>query len=140
LVVPLTYFIEKPFQNWTRTSANLLGIVMIHADYRLPVEEVRAELRRLLEASDLWDKQAWGLQVTDATDKTIQIRALLSAANSSRLWDLQCYVREKLIAFIVSKYPEALPLNRQDIVHEASENQPSKPSPPVQRVKSAQRG
>ena len=139
LVVPLSYFIDKPFQNWTRTSANLLGVVLIYADYRLPVGEVREELHRLLEASELWDKQAWGLQVTDATDKTIQVRALVSAADGSRLWDLRCYIREKLIAYIASKYPDALPLNRQDIVHNASENQPGKPISP-QRAKSAQPG
>ena len=140
LVVPLSYFIDKPFQNWTRTTANLLGTVMIYADYRLPVDEVRGELHRLLEASDLWDKKAWGLQVTDATDKTIELRALVSAGDGSRLWDLRCYIREKLIAYIASKYPDALPLSRQeDIVHNESENQPSKLSPPPQKAKSAQR-
>src|SRR5579863_7704378 len=140
LVVPLSYFIDKPFQNWTRTSANLLGVVLIYADYRLPVAEVREELHRLVEASDLWDKQAWGLQVTDATDKTIELRALVSAADGSRLFDLRCYIREKLIAYIASKYPDALPLSRQeDIIHNASQNQPSKASPPPQKAKSAQR-
>ncbi|HEV3482224.1 MAG TPA: mechanosensitive ion channel family protein [Candidatus Acidoferrales bacterium] len=137
LVVPLSYFIDKPFQNWTRTSANLLGVVLIYADYRLPVDEVREELHRLLEASDLWDKQAWGLQVTDATDKTIELRALVSAADGSHLWDLRCFIREKLIAYIASKYPDALPLNRQDIVHNASENQPSQPEPSARTARSA---
>lgn len=141
LVVPLSYFIDKPFQNWTRTSANLLGVVLIYADYRLPVDEVREELHRLLEATDLWDKKAWGLQVTDATDTTIQLRALVSAADGSRLWDLRCYIREKLIAYIASKFPDALPLSRQeDIIHNASQNQPSKASSTPQKAKSAQRG
>jgi small-conductance mechanosensitive channel len=139
LVVPLSYFIDKPFQNWTRTTANLLGVVLVYADYRLPVDEVREELHQLLEGSDLWDKKAWGLQVTDATDKTIQLRALVSAADGSRLWDLRCYIREKLIAYIASTYPDALPLNRQDIVHNVSGNQPSLPSQPAQKAKSAQR-
>ncbi len=138
LVVPLSYFIDKPFQNWTRTTANLLGTVMIYADYRLPVDDAREELHRLLESSDLWDKKAWGLQVTDATDKTIQLRALVSATDGSRLWDLRCYIREKLIAYIASKYPDALPLNRQDIVHNArtaaDDNQPSAPSQPVEKA------
>ena len=137
LVVPLSYFIDQPFQNWTRTTANLMGTVMIYADYRLPVDDVRAELHRLLESSDLWDKKAWGLQVTDATDKTIQIRALVSASDGSRLWDLRCYVREKLIAYIASKHPEALPMFRQDVVHEPSENQPDQP---LQKASTAQRG
>ncbi|MGB9067482.1 MAG: mechanosensitive ion channel domain-containing protein [Candidatus Acidiferrales bacterium] len=112
LVVPLTYFIEKPFANWTRTSSELLGVVMLYADYSLPVEEARQELYRLLEASDLWDRKTWGLQVTDATEKTVQLRALMSAANGSRLWDLRCYAREGMIRYINSKHPGSLPLVR----------------------------
>jgi small-conductance mechanosensitive channel len=112
LVVPLTYFIEKPFANWTRTSSELMGVVMLYADYSLPVEEARRELHRLLEESDLWDRKAWGLQVTDATEKTVQLRALMSAANGSQLWDLRCYVREGMIRYINSKHPESLPLVR----------------------------
>jgi small-conductance mechanosensitive channel len=114
LIVPLTYFIEKPFANWTRTSSELMGIVMLYADYSLPVEDARQELHRLLEASDLWDQKAWGLQVTDATEKTMQLRALMSATNGSRLWDLRCYIREGMIRYIESKHPESLPLARQE--------------------------
>jgi small-conductance mechanosensitive channel len=119
LVLPLTYFIEKPFQNWTRTTANLLGVVMLYADYRLPVEEARQELHRILESSDLWDKKAWALQVTDATEKTMQLRALMSASNGPRLFDLRCYVREMMIRYIESKHPESLPLSRQEIAPDA---------------------
>jgi small-conductance mechanosensitive channel len=115
LVLPLTYFIEKPFQNWTRTTADLLGVVMLYADYRLPVEEARQELHRVLQSSDLWDKRAWALQVTDATEKTIQLRALMSASNGPRLFDLRCYVREMMIRYLESKHPESLPLIRQEI-------------------------
>ncbi len=136
LVVPLSYFIDKPFQNWTRTTANLLGVVMIYADYRLPVDDVREELHRLVESSDLWDKKAWGLQVTEANDKTMQLRALVSASDGSRLWDLRCYIREKLIAYIAAKHPEALPMFRQDIVHDARNaadgNQPGTSGRPVE--------
>jgi Mechanosensitive ion channel len=114
LVVPLTYFIEKPFANWTRTSSELMGMVLLYADYRLPVEEARQELHRLLEASELWNRKVWGLQVTDATEKTMQLRALMSAADGSRLWDLRCYVREGMIRFIHSKHPESLPLVREE--------------------------
>jgi small-conductance mechanosensitive channel len=114
LVVPLTYFIEKPFANWTRTSSELMGAVMLYADYSLPVEEARQELHRLLETTDLWDRKVWALQVTDATEKTLQLRALMSAANGSRLWDLRCYVREAMIHYIHSKHPESLPLVREE--------------------------
>jgi small-conductance mechanosensitive channel len=113
LVVPLTYFIEKPFANWTRTSSELIGIVMLYSDYSLPVEEARQELKRQLDSTELWDQRAWGLQVTDATEKTMQLRALMSATNGSRLWDLRCLIREGMIRYINAKHPESLPLVRE---------------------------
>lgn len=116
LILPISYFIEKPFQNWTRVSADLLGTVMIHADYSLPVDAVRKELTRILEneGKELWDKRVNVVQVTDSTDKTIVIRALISAGDASKAWDLRCIVREKLIAFLQKEYPEALPKIRSD--------------------------
>jgi len=116
LVVPLSYFIEKPFQNWTRTTANLLGTVMIYTDYSVPVQELRGELHRILEMTDLWDKRTWALQVTDATESTIQIRALMSARNGPAAFDLRCYVREGLVQFLRDKYPHALPKHRQELI------------------------
>ena len=112
LIIPLNYFIERPFQNWTRTSADILASVFIHADYRLPVDAVRNELTRLLEQTDLWDKKVNVTQVTKCTEKTIEIRALVSAGTSGEAWDLQCYVRENLVKFIATEYPEYLPLTR----------------------------
>jgi small-conductance mechanosensitive channel len=112
LVVPLTYFIEKPFANWTRTTSELMGAVMLYADYGLPVEEARQELHRLLESTELWDRKVWALQVTDATEKTMQLRALMSATNGPRLWDLRCYIREGMIRYIESTHPESLPVAR----------------------------
>jgi small-conductance mechanosensitive channel len=115
LVVPLSYFIEHPFQNWTRVSADILGTVFVHTDYTVPVEEVRQELRRITEASPLWDGRVCGLQVTNATERTVELRALVSAADSGKAWDLRCHVREKLIAFLQRNYPESLPRTRADI-------------------------
>ncbi len=115
LIVPLTYFIEKPFQNWTRVTADLLGTVYLYADYTVPVEDVRQELHRILEASGMWDGKVWGLQVTDATEHTMQLRALMSAPDSSKAWDLRCHVREKLIAFLQDKYASSLPKARAEI-------------------------
>jgi small-conductance mechanosensitive channel len=115
LVVPITYFIEKPFQNWTRTSADLLGVVAIHVDFRLPVEEARAELERILKASTHWDRKAWGLQITESTDRTMVIRPLFSAADSSKQWDLRCEVREKLISWIQRDHPACLPQLRTQL-------------------------
>lgn len=112
LIVPLSYFIEQPFQNWTRHSADLLGTVYVYVDYALPVEPVRRELLRILEASKQWDRKAWGLQVTNATAQTMELRALMSAANSGDAWDLRCLVREQLITFLQARYPQSLPLSR----------------------------
>lgn len=115
LVVPLSYFIEHPFQNWTRRTADLLGTVFVYVDYSVPVEEVRQELLHVLKSSKMWDGKVWGLQVTNATEHTMELRALMSAPDSSKAWDLRCYVREKLIDFLQKQYPESLPKTRAEI-------------------------
>jgi small-conductance mechanosensitive channel len=115
LVVPLSYFIEQPFQNWTRRTTDLLGTVTVYVDYTVPVDEVRRELLRTLQSSGLWDGKAWGLQVTEASEQTVGLRALMSAPDSGRAWDLRCYVRERLIAFLQERYPEHLPKTRAEI-------------------------
>lgn len=115
MVVPLSRFIEQPFQNWTLENSNLLGTVFLHTDYTVPVEAVRTELRRILQSTALWDGRVWGLQVTDSTERTMQLRALMSAANSSLAFDLRCLVREKLIEFLQAEYPESLPRSRAEI-------------------------
>jgi small-conductance mechanosensitive channel len=109
LVVPITYFIEKPFQNWTRTTAQLLGTVYLYADYTIPVERVREELHRILEASDLWDRRAWGLVVTNTSERTVELRALMSAEDSPSAWNLRCLVREKLLEYLQKNFPASLP-------------------------------
>jgi small-conductance mechanosensitive channel len=115
LIVPITYFIEKPFQNWTRTTAELLGTVFIYADYQLPIDPLRQELERIVNGSALWDKRVVNIQVTNATEKTLEIRALVSAANSSNAWDLRCKVREKMIEFLQKNYPDNLPRVRLEM-------------------------
>jgi small-conductance mechanosensitive channel len=112
LIVPLTYFIEKPFQNWTRDSSEIIGVVTIHADYAVPVEAVRQKLVEIVKASRLWDGRTVVLQVTDATARTIELRALVSAASAGAAFDLRCEVREKLIAFLRDEHPDALPRER----------------------------
>jgi small-conductance mechanosensitive channel len=109
LVVPITYFIERPFQNWTRTSADILGTVLIYVDYTVPLDALRSELTRILQASRLWDGKVNVLQVTDAKEHTIEVRALVSAGNASLAWDLRCEVREQLVGFLQRNYPESLP-------------------------------
>lgn len=112
LIVPTTYFFEKPFQNWTRTSADILGTVFIYTDYHVSFESLRKELTRVLEATSLWDKKVNVLQVTDAKTNGVEVRALMSAKDASTAWDLRIHVREKLIEFLQKKYPESLPKTR----------------------------
>lgn len=112
LIVPITYFIDKPFQNWTRTSAEIMGTVFIYVDYGFPVDAMRDELTRILESTKEWDGKVNVLQVTDAKELTMEIRALVSAANSPAAWDLRVKVREELIRFVQEKYPQYLPKTR----------------------------
>jgi small-conductance mechanosensitive channel len=115
LVVPISYFIEKPFQNWTRSSADMLGTVFLYADYSVPVEKLRKELQSVLEASPHWDRKVSGIQVTDANDRTVEIRALMSATDSSALWNLRCEVRERLIDYLQREFPDSLARLRADV-------------------------
>src|SRR5262245_47172814 len=116
LIVPLAYFIEKPFQNWTRDSTNLLGTVMLYVDFTAPVEAIRARLTEIAQASNLWDGRVVKLQVTDARENSIELRALASARSPSETFDLRCEIREKLIAFLQKEHPTALPHTRAEIL------------------------
>lgn len=112
LVLPTTYFLEKPFQNWTKNSADIIGSVFLYTDYTISFEALRKELTRLLNSTDLWDKKVNVLQVTDSKQTTVEIRILVSAKNSPTAWDLRVFIREKLIEFIQNNYPESLPRTR----------------------------
>ncbi|MFW6323423.1 MAG: mechanosensitive ion channel family protein [Desulfovibrionales bacterium] len=111
LVLPITYFLEQPFENWTRQGTDLLGPVYLSMDYTVPVDEVRKELDRICreEAGDLWDGDVCGLLVTDANERVVTLRALVSAADSTKAWFLRCLVREKLLGFLQREYPDSLP-------------------------------
>lgn len=112
LIVPLSYFLEKPFQNWTRHSASLIGVVYLYLDYRAPIGVLRQKLAEFAKASSLWDGDVVNLQVSDSKHDTIEVRALVSAASSGNAWDLRCEMREKLIDFLQREYPAALPARR----------------------------
>jgi len=112
LVVPITYFIEKPFQNWTRTSSQILGTVFFYLDYRVPLTALRAEYERVVASSALWDKQVCVLQVTDTKESCIEVRGLVSATDAARAFDLRCEVRERLLSWLTAHYPYALPGTR----------------------------
>ncbi len=100
LIVPITRFLEAPFQNWTRAGTDILGTVFIHADYRVPVEEIRRELERFVKSRSEWDGKVAALQVTGSDERTLELRALVSSADSNRSWDLRCAVREHLVAHL----------------------------------------
>lgn len=109
LIIPLQYFIEKPFQNWTRNSAQIMGSVFFHVDYGMPLAPLREALTRIVQERPEWDRRFFNLVVSDTTDKTMQLRVLCTAASSGLAWDLRCAVREGLIDFMQREYPQFLP-------------------------------
>ncbi|TDE16542.1 mechanosensitive ion channel family protein [Dyadobacter psychrotolerans] len=116
LVLPITYFIEKPFQNWTRNESNLIGTAFFHLNYGTPVQKLRDKLQEVLLETPLWDGRSWALQVTDTQEQFMVVRALMSARSSSQAFDLRCIVREKMIEYIVAELPDALPVFRVEEV------------------------
>jgi small-conductance mechanosensitive channel len=112
LIVPLSYFIENSFQNWTREASDIMGTSFLYVDYSVPVEELRQQLSAVVSASPLWDKRVCGLQVTNLTDRAMELRCLVSSRNSSENFDLRCLVREQMIAWIQQNYPTAFPTTR----------------------------
>jgi small-conductance mechanosensitive channel len=108
LVLPSTYFIEKPFQNWTRTTTELLGTVFLYTDYTVPVEALREELQRIVSATSQWNGDVANIQVTDSRAEYVEVRATVSANDSGSVWELRVHVREKLIAFLQEKYPQSI--------------------------------
>jgi small-conductance mechanosensitive channel len=112
LVVPLSYFIETPFENWTREGARIIGPVYWSLDYRVPLEAMREKLSEICAATDLWDRDVMSLQVTESKGDALTVRALASASDSGRAWDLRCLIREEMISWLQKEYPEALPSSR----------------------------
>ncbi|WNV90464.1 hypothetical protein [Umezawaea sp. Da 62-37] len=100
---------HTPFENWTKTQSELLGTVELDVDWSVPVEDMRQELRRALEGVELWDGRVCVLQVTDAVNSFVRVRALVSAPDAGRLWDLRCLVREHLVDWLRRREPGALP-------------------------------
>lgn len=109
LIVPINYFTEKPFQNWTRQSADLLGTVYVYLDYRMPVEEIRGVARKIVESTPLWNGEVCVVQVTEFMKDHMQLRILATANSSPETYDLRCFIREKLLEYLLANYPEALP-------------------------------
>ncbi|REG57972.1 mechanosensitive ion channel-like protein [Paraburkholderia sp. BL6669N2] len=115
LIVPLQWFIENPFSNWTRSSSQIIGTVFLYVDYRMPLAPLREELARIVEDAPEWDRRVQVLQVTDGTERSMQLRALVSSLDSGLNWDLRCRVREGLLDFIQQHYPQYLPRARAEV-------------------------
>ncbi|MDD5456384.1 MAG: mechanosensitive ion channel [Candidatus Margulisbacteria bacterium] len=126
LIVPIAYFVEKPFQNWTHRSDQLMGTVFFYVDYSLPVNELRNELTAILNKSKFWDKRVNDLSVTNLTEKTVELRAVVSAADSSTLWNLRCEVREKLWLFLQKNFIDNFPRVRIEMKPDNVNTQGSK--------------
>lgn len=109
LIVPLTYFIEEPFENWTREDATLIGTVMVYLDYAVRVDDIRESVAAFLEENPLWDHDVFAVQVTDFREFVMEVRILATASSSSRAFDLRCEIREHLASFLQQTYPEVLP-------------------------------
>ena len=129
MVLPLSYFLEHPFQNWTRHTSELIGSVFLYVDYTVPVEEVRKELRRIVQNNARWRGHVCVLQVTDTTANAVQLRALVDARDSSSAFDLRCDVREGLIHFLQEKYPQGLPKVRAEFQSAPNGSGHSLPAP-----------
>jgi small-conductance mechanosensitive channel len=140
LIVPLSYFLETPFRNWTYKNSQILGTVYLYTDYTVPVQRVREKAIALIKASPLWDGQVAGLQVTDAKETTLELRALMSANDSSKAWDLRCAVREGLIAFIQSEFPHALPRTRAELERPRKEAEMLTPRDHIDEAEKAEDG
>ncbi|MGB3767654.1 MAG: mechanosensitive ion channel family protein [Phormidesmis sp.] len=115
LVVPITYFSDKPFQNWTRNNAEIIGTVVIYTDYAVPVAAIRQEMNRILDNTPLWNRNVRVLQVIDCEATTLQLRALMTGKDAPTTWDLRCHVREELVTWLAQKYPAALPRTRMEL-------------------------
>lgn len=112
LIVPLTYFISQPFQNWTREQASLIGTSMFYVSYAAPIEAMRAQLEEICKASSLWDGQVVNLAVTDTRDRTMEVRCIASARNAATTFDLRCEIREKMVTWLQDAHPGTLLYDR----------------------------
>ncbi|PEN05011.1 mechanosensitive ion channel protein MscS [Longimonas halophila] len=128
IVVPITQFIDQPFQNWTRETSELLGTVFLYVDHTVPFEEVRAALGEIIEASEYYDGRVWKLHVTNTTERTVELRALMSARSAPDLWELRCEVRERIVTHLQETHPEALPRVRAEL-HDAAGRSEREPTP-----------
>jgi len=119
LITPITYFLEKSFQNWTRSSSDLIGVVFLYVDFNVPVEEIRQETKRIVEQSKLWDQKVFAFQVTDFKSDCVEIRILATAGSAPEAFDLRCEIREKILSFLQMQYPNSFPKVRTSLLRQS---------------------
>jgi small-conductance mechanosensitive channel len=124
LIAPITYFLEKSFQNWTRNSSDLIGVVFLYVDFVVPVEEIRKEARRIVEQSKIWDRRVFAFQVTDFRSDSVEIRILATAGSAPEAFDLRCEIRESLLSFLQSNYPNSFPRVRNSLMRQSPGERP----------------
>jgi small-conductance mechanosensitive channel len=119
LIAPISYFLEKPFQNWTRNSSDLIGVVFLYVDFVVPVDEIRKEAKRIVEESKLWDQRVFAFQVTDFKSDSVEIRILATAGTAPEVFDIRCEIRERLLSFLQSQYPNSFPKVRTSLMRQS---------------------
>jgi len=119
LIAPITYFLEKPFQNWTRNSSDLIGVVFLYVDFVVPVDEIRKEAKRIVEQSKLWDQRVFAFQVTDFKSDSVEIRILATAGTAPEVFDIRCEIRERILSFLQSQYPNSFPKVRTSLMRQS---------------------
>lgn len=112
LILPISYFIDQPFQNWDTKSRELIGSVFVYCDYTAPVDVIRKKVEEIIESHPNWNKKVWRLHVTNCDEKTIELRVIMTANDAGSTFELRCYVREKLIEFLQKEHPYVLPCVR----------------------------
>lgn len=126
LILPITYFVETPYQNWTRSETSIIGTVILHLDYDVPVERLRKKAEEIVAADPLWTGETFVVQVTDTLPDCIVVRVLVSASDASTAFDLRCHVREALIQFLRDEYPQSLPQTRVQLTGTEAAHQPAR--------------
>jgi small-conductance mechanosensitive channel len=121
MILPITYFTEQTYQNWTRNSSDIMGSVFLYMDYSIPIPAIREKFESILESNDLWDRQTKVLQITESSERTITVRLLMSARSAPRAWDLRCAIREEMLIYIQNEFPHALPKTRISLQKDAEE-------------------
>jgi small-conductance mechanosensitive channel len=134
LIAPITYFLEKPFQNWTRNSSDLIGVVFLYVDFVVPVEEVRKEAKRIVEGSKLWDQRVFAFQVTDFKSDSVEIRILATAGSAPEAFDLRCEIREKILSFLQAHYPSSFPKVRTSLTRQSLSDRTDRGDVEIRRV------